>query len=72
MQSVTESVNAAVVTAYSFEQFNWIIDVGGGNGALLLAILAKNSRTRGTVFELPHVARHARERIAAADVSVAT
>ena len=69
MQSMTESVNAAVVTAYPFEQFDWIIDVGGGNGALLLAILAKNPRTRGTVFELPHVAPHARERIAVADVS---
>jgi hypothetical protein len=69
MRSMTESVNAAVATSYPFKEFGWIVDVGGGNGALLLAILAKNPETRGTVFELPHVALHARERIAASDVS---
>ncbi len=69
MRSMTEGVNVAVATSYPFKEFGWIVDVGGGNGALLLAILAKNPRTRGTVFELPHVARHARERMAAADVS---
>ena len=68
MQSMTESVNAAVATSYPFEEFGRIVDVGGGNGALLLTILANSPRTRGTVFELPHVARHARERIAASDV----
>ena len=67
MQSMTESVNAAVASAYPFDGLGWIVDVGGGNGALLLAILAQNRTTRGTVFELPHVAPHARERVAAAD-----
>jgi len=70
MRSMTESVNAAVATSYPFNEFGWIVDVGGGNGALLLAILAKNPQTRGTVYELPHVAPHARERVAASDVSV--
>lgn len=69
MQSMTESVNAAVATSYPFDEFGWIVDIGGGNGALLLAILAKNSETRGTVFELPHVAPHARERVATSNVS---
>lgn len=68
MQSMTESVNSAVATSYPFGEFGWIVDVGGGNGALLLAILAKDLQTRGTVFELPHVAPHARERVAGSDV----
>lgn len=67
MQSLTQGANAAVVTSYPFEGFEWIVDVGGGNGALLLSILEQHPGARGTVFELPHVIEHARERIAASN-----
>ena len=43
-----------------------MVDVGGGNGDLLLSILERHPDMRGTVFELPHVVEHARERIAVA------
>lgn len=66
MQSLTQSANAAVGTHYPFGDFDWIVDIGGGNGALLLAILERHPELRGTVFELPHVAAMARQRIAAA------
>jgi hypothetical protein len=69
MQSLTQGANAAIVTNYPFESFRWIIDVGGGNGALLLSILERHAGARGTVFELPHVAEHARERIAVANLA---
>jgi len=69
MQSLTQSANAAVVTSYPFESFQWIVDIGGGNGALLLSILERHPAARGTVFELAHVIEHARERIAAAKVT---
>jgi len=65
-QSVTMGVNAAISTHYPFGNFGWIVDVGGGNGALLVSILQKHPQMRGTVFELPHVAGQAREHIAAA------
>ena len=65
MQSMTRNVNSAISAVYPFHEFGWIMDVGGGNGALLLSILEANAGARGTVFELPHVAPHARERIAA-------
>ncbi len=69
MQSMTQGVNAAISTQYPFGECGWIVDVGGGNGALLLAILEANPKVRGTIFELPHVATHARERIAASGAS---
>jgi hypothetical protein len=64
MQSLTQSANAAVATHYPFESFSSIVDVGGGNGALLLSILEKHPGLRGTVFELSNVVEHARKKIA--------
>ena len=46
-----------------------VIDVGGGNGALLVALLDRVPRLRGIVFDLPHVAAEAEGRIAAAGLS---
>jgi len=66
MQSLTQSANAAVATHYPFQGLGWIVDIGGGNGALLLSILARHPEMRGTVFELPNVVGHAREMIAEA------
>jgi len=36
------------------------LDVGGGTGELLAAVLAANSLLRGILFDLPHVVAHAR------------
>lgn len=46
-----------------------VVDVGGGNGALLQALLERRPGLRGIVFDLPHVAAEARERIEAAGLS---
>jgi O-methyltransferase domain/Dimerisation domain len=43
-----------------------VVDVGGGNGALLQALLERRQGLRGVVFDLPHVASEAEERIRAA------
>ena len=40
-----------------------IVDVGGGQGALLAAILARTPDVRGVLFDLPHVVAAARELI---------
>jgi hypothetical protein len=34
-----------------------VVDVGGGNGSLLLALLERHPRMRGTVFDLPETVR---------------
>lgn len=42
-----------LVSNYDFARFRSIIDVGGGNGTLMAAILAANANVRGAVFDLP-------------------
>jgi orsellinic acid C2-O-methyltransferase len=69
MQSLTQGVNGPLITNYPFEKFGWIVDVGGGNGSLLLPVLERHPATRVTVFDLPHVADAARARIAATGLS---
>ena len=69
MQSLTQGVNGPLTTHYPFGNYNWIVDVGGGNGALLLPVLKRHPEMRVTVFDLPHVADAARLRIAEAGLS---
>jgi hypothetical protein len=44
-----------VLGAYDFSPYRAIVDVGGGNGAFLAAILGQLPRARGIVADLPHV-----------------
>jgi orsellinic acid C2-O-methyltransferase len=57
---------AAIAASYDFSPFRRLIDVGGGNGALLLGILKANPHLHGIVFDLPHAAEKARAKIAEA------
>jgi O-methyltransferase domain len=45
----------AIVAAYDFSHFERIVDVGGGQGALLHGILLANPKLRGVLFDLPSV-----------------
>src|SRR4030095_8221185 len=69
MQSLTQGVNGPLTTNYPFEQFDWIVDVGGGNGSLLLPVLGRHPAFLVTIFDLPHVVDATRSRIAAAGLS---
>ncbi len=60
MAALSGSIGPAVAEAYDFSEFQTITDVGGGNGALLAAILNEHSRPRGILFDLPHAIEHAR------------
>jgi len=60
MAAFSDSVGPAIAKAYDFSKFQTIVDVGGGNGTLLAAILNKHSGPRGIVFDLPHAIEHAR------------
>jgi hypothetical protein len=66
MESITRGANSHLVANYPFEQFDWIVDVGGGNGSLLLPVAERHSSMRVTILDLPHVAEVSRRRIAAA------
>ena len=55
MVDKSAAVVPAVVEAYDFSTFTTVVDVGGGTGRLLSAILEHNRGTTGVLFELPHV-----------------
>ena len=63
MQELTRVVTPAVLDAYDFSEASRIIDVGGGSGALLSAILHHEPEANGIVFDTPRAADLARERI---------
>jgi hypothetical protein len=46
---------AAVVAAYDFSRFDRVVDVGGGHGALLHAILSANLKLSGVLADQPAV-----------------
>src|SRR5262249_53032779 len=45
-----------MLDAYDFSGFKELVDVGGGNGSLLISILKRHSHMRGVLFDLPRVA----------------
>ena len=59
MADFTKHIATAVVAAYDFSPFRRIVDVGGGNGALIAGILKANSTLAGVLFDLPQVADRA-------------
>ena len=55
MSGLSRIFAPAVLQAYDFGRFGTIVDVGGGHGTLLAAILAKHSAVQGILFDQPHV-----------------
>jgi hypothetical protein len=55
MTSFSELSIAPVIGAYDFSPYATIVDVGGGHGRLLAAILAATPNARGVLFDLPQV-----------------
>ncbi len=55
MTSLSRQVVASVLAAYDFGRFGVVVDVAGGNGAFLAAILAHHPVIRGVLFDQPHV-----------------
>src|SRR6266498_4047788 len=51
------------LASYDFSRFRKVVDIGGGNGALVLAILQRWPHLEGVVFDLPAVAERARYHI---------
>jgi|SRR5581483_7195821 len=64
MASFSSVVAHAIVEAYDFSGSKTIVDVGGGDGNLLAAVLKANTTARGTLADLPHVAEKATVRLA--------
>ena len=69
MAEITIQVSTAVVATYGFSRFSKIVDVGGGNGALILSILKVHPQMSGVLFDLPYVVEDAQKHIKAAGLT---
>jgi hypothetical protein len=69
MASLSGSVVTALVSSFDFAPFATVADIGGGNGSLLAALLAKFPNGRGHLYDQPHVVAQAKETLDAAGVS---
>ncbi|WP_198539518.1 methyltransferase [Streptomyces graminilatus] len=69
MTGLTAMVADAVLDVYDFGPHERIVDVGGGEGGFLAAVLDAHPRAHGVVLDLPHVVAHGRERIEAAGLT---
>jgi hypothetical protein len=65
MHGVSSGEIPAILAAYDFGAFGTIVDVGGGDGTLLAAILDRHPGPRGVLVDVPHALEHARERLRA-------
>jgi len=59
MSSGSQMSASAIVSAYDFSAFKRIVDVGGGHGALLHAILSAAPQLTGVLYDLPEVVANA-------------
>ena len=64
MGSLSEMIAAPVVELLDLSQVKDVVDVGGGAGTLMAALLDRNPAVRGTVLELPEMAAAARALLA--------
>jgi ubiquinone/menaquinone biosynthesis C-methylase UbiE len=58
-----ETLRDEVVPAYDFSRASQIVDVGGGSGALMEAILAATPDAAGAILESPAIAGETRRRL---------
>jgi SAM-dependent methyltransferase len=69
VEALTAAPAHALATAYDFGRHRRLLDVAGGTGSFLIAILSANPALEGTVFELPQVAEIAKRSLAASPVA---
>jgi hypothetical protein len=62
-------IRAHTLRAYPWNGTETVVDLGGGDGTLLIELLREHEELSGIVFDLPHAAALARERIAEAGLS---
>lgn len=64
VESFTAPMAAALATAYDFGRHRRVLDVGGGTGSFLLAVLRRHATLEGTLFDLAGASAVARRRLA--------
>ncbi len=59
MRSLSANTAVSIAEAIDLGEARVVVDVGGGTGELLAALLAVHPRVKGVLFDLPNVVRHA-------------
>lgn len=68
MRSLTRPTGAAILAAQDFSRYQTLVDVGGGDGSLLVEVLTAHPALRGILFDRPDVVERAQARLAKAGV----
>ena len=55
MAASSRRITGALIAAYDFGRFGTVVDVGGGHGGLIRAVLQRHPGARGVLFDQPHV-----------------
>jgi hypothetical protein len=63
MAALAGKFDEALLVDPAFARVRCLVDVGGGDGSVLLALLHRHPTVRGVVFDRPHVVGAARARI---------
>ncbi len=63
VEAFTAPVAAALGTTYDFSRHQRLLDVGGGTGSFLLAVLRQYPALKGTLFDLPGACAIGRQRL---------
>ena len=66
VEALSSPIAASLAATYDFSGHKRLLDVGGGTGSFLLAVLRRYPALRGTLFELPGACTVARQRLSAA------
>jgi O-methyltransferase len=69
MTGFSAAIIPSVLQAYDFSGIGTLVDVAGGHGGILTAVLEKYPSMRGILFDLDHVIEGARTRIASLGLS---
>jgi hypothetical protein len=55
MTELSRGASEMIARAVDFSGFGCIVDVGGGHGVFLAEVLARSPRSKGILYDLPHV-----------------
>lgn len=69
MREFSEREITAILEAYDFARFSAVVDVGGGHGTLVAALLRRHAHLRGTIVDLETAAEGARRLLTDAGVA---
>ncbi|MGK2309606.1 methyltransferase [Cutibacterium sp. V947] len=68
MQEITQQVAPLIAMNFPFPAGSDVLDIGGGTGELIRAILHQHSDMTGTLMDLPEVIEEAKSRKSSADI----